>query len=96
MKSVSFYNMELCPDAETAFAHAEEHHMSQPLGFLAVTVGECLEVGGTVRFDHDTMRAYHVSLYLSEDRTERDAQKKQLLKFAELRGIIYPQPRKPR
>lgn len=97
-KGVSMYNMELCLDVATAWKHSEEFHNSAPLGFIGVTVGECLDAGAKVAFDDNPnieKLRYHASIYLSEDKATRSEQKRKLAECASTRGWVELPPQLP-
>ena len=94
-KDVSMYNMEFRPDVKTAWKHAEKFHDKPPLGFIGITVGECLDAGVKVVLDNDPNDEelwYHANIYLNEDKTVRSEQRRKPAECARVRGWVELPP----
>ena len=87
-KSISVYNMNICPDIDTALLHADTYHRSLTIGFLFLNVSDCIDediVGVDVILDNDNtdIKKYHAGIKLSSVSEERTVQRGKLFLVSE-------------
>lgn len=81
-RGISVYNMAVCPTTEKAFQHAEQVRRETPIYAVGITVGECLEIGTEVWFNHGEglgTHAYHAFIKTVGDKKSKATQREDIM-----------------